>query len=108
MRDFNVHKFLCESLLREEEEEQVQQQAPAEPQQEVPETPEGTQQEIKAVTTPFDEFRENKIAKIEFEPGVGGGSLKIFMKESGRPVIISWQNNEATMQKPNGTVIELM
>lgn len=96
MSKFDITKFLYESLLIEQGEEQQVQQQQHQAQEEP--TPQQAQQAVKPVSTPFDELKGSTINNIEFKPHLAGGAIIIKVDGSPLPFIISWEGDHTTIK----------
>lgn len=106
MKNFDLSGFFY-GLIKEQGEEEVAQQPeqPQQPPQQKALTPNDRQNMTSK--TPFDALKELTVENVEFVPATNGGSLKIKFKENARPFIFAFQNNQSSLQNPNGEVIKL-
>lgn len=101
MRNFDIHDFMYQQLLKEVGEEEVPQaqtdaapQAPVDPktQEQAPATQPPT------VQTPFDKFSGSTIKNIKLNKHENGGSVTIYTSLGQLPLVISWTGDQVTVK----------
>jgi hypothetical protein len=114
MPKFEAHNFFYE-MLKEAvaPEEEMQPNQPAQPQQQTAnQTPDQVaNQQKQAQPTGTEVFRKLQgqvISGVEFQPnGSEGGAIKIKVKNSYQPFVVSWVNGQVTVTDMSGRTIML-